>query len=425
MSKFSRLSRLIVETDSPIAKRVLLLAFSAAFLVYVASANSSRVIVSPWLVGEWLVSYSGGFNRRGLAGSVVLALSDLTGANPLWIVFGIQVLLIAGILTILYKKITSRPLPLGVMVALFSPMALSYFLVDPGGVAGRKEYALFLVAILWFSFQDTNQQFQRIGWRQSGAFILFGIAFCALVLSHEGFLFFLPLLAIPLVFRLVLGAKPSWTWIATSLSTLTLPSLAALFAITILRAEPTFDQMCSPLTSRQVPERVCQGAIAWSVNSGSAGLEFAIEQTSQYVENYGLYYVIALISLVFIYSSYRALHLEHLETAQVIVANVLITMLAASSIPLFIIAHDWGRYISISASLISLGLLFTHSYSSPELRGTEFFRLSASEWPSPKVKTRLLLTLVMIWLFFGVRSYRGDYLSIAYSWATTIYFALR
>ena len=78
MSKFSRLSRLIVETDSPIAKRVLLLAFSAAFLVYVASANSSRVIVSPWLVGEWLVSYSGGFNRRGLAGSVVLALSDLT-----------------------------------------------------------------------------------------------------------------------------------------------------------------------------------------------------------------------------------------------------------------------------------------------------------------------------------------------------------
>lgn len=423
MPKFSRLIRLKVDTNSPEAKRLFIIFFTGSFLIYLAATNYSRLIVSPWLVGEWLVSYSGGFSRRGFSGSLILGISDVTGLNPLWIVFGFQVILLAGILILLYVKVISQPLPLGVMVALFSPMALSYFLVDPGGVAGRKEYLLFFIAILWFGFQSRNMHKNKIGARQALSFLLFGLAFGVLVLTHEGFLFFFPLLVIPLGLSLLACAKPSLTWVLASLSTLTVPSAAAVAAILFLNSNPTFFQMCTPLTSRQVPEKVCDGAIAWSVNNGSPGLEFALEQTAYFVQNYNLYYIIVAVCLVFAFASFRSLQLMHPLPGQRVVAPALVGSLILTSLPLFLIAHDWGRYISISATLTSFALLF--SYTAQKSRDDEFLQLSDQGWLSKQQKARLLLALTAIWFFLGVRSYRGDYLSIAYTWASTIYFALR
>ena len=423
MYRFSRLVKMKVATNSPGAKRLFIVLFTGSFLIYVAATNYSRLIVSPWLVGEWLVNYSGGFSRRGFSGSLILGVSDVTGLNPLWTVFGFQLLLLAGILILLYVKVTSEPLPLGVMVALFSPMALSYFLVDPGGVAGRKEYLLFLIAILWFSFQSRNMQTNKIRAGQALSFLLFGLAFGALVLTHEGFLFFFPLLVIPIVLSRLTSAKPSLTWVLTSISSMAVPSAAAVVAILFFSSRPTFFQMCTPLTSRQVPEKVCEGAIAWSVNNGSPGLEFALEQTAFFVQNYNLYYFIVAVCLVFIFASFRSLQPLHPMSRQRFLGPALVGSLIATSLPLFVIAHDWGRYISISATLISFALLF--SLSSQKSGSDEFLHLSERGWLGKQQKTQLLLALAVIWFFLGVRSYRGDYLSIAYTWASTIYFALR
>jgi hypothetical protein len=412
-----------VKTNSPIGKRLLLLFFAAAFLIYTAAANSSRLIVSPWLFGEWLVSYGGGFSRRGLAGSLIIEISDLVNLNPLWTVFVFQLLLAGAFLILLYLKVTFEALPLGVMVALLSPMAFLYFLVDPGGVAGRKEYALFLIAIIWFRFQSQYHQSEKVGVRHTIAFIFFGIAIGALLLTHEGFLFFLPLLLIPLILSWLTGAKISLGWVLASFSALTVPSLVSVWAILNKGSNPTYSQMCEPLTSRQVPERICEGAIAWSVNTGSSGLEFALKQTTQLLQGYTLYFFVGAVTALLLFASLRSLPLIYLGREQRIAAPIIIGALVVVSIPLFVIAHDWGRYISVSATLISLGLLF--SYSSKDSRGVEYLQLSVNGWPSPRNKTRLILTLAGIWFFLGVRSYAGDYLSIAYTWAATIYLALR
>ena len=430
MSRILRVLSASIETNSRAGKRVLLFSFSVAFLIYVAAANFSRVIESAWLIGEWLISYEGGFHRRGLAGSVLLAVSDLTGVGPLWVVFVFQVLLFLGLLIFLFIKLTSQPLPLGILVALFSPMAVTYFLVDPSGVAGRKEYALFLIAVLWFGFQSKNLHSSKVGIKNGISLLFFAIAIGALVLTHEGLFFFLPLLLIPWLLAWVSGEKLSRDWVLPSALTLVVPTVSALTAILLLSSDPSYKQLCDPLTSRLIPENFCEGAIYWSAKSGVSGLEYSLAQTASFVPGYGLYFAVGAGCLLISYLALRSLPSMQSGLRTTFYAPLTLAFLVALSIPLYVIALDWGRFISISTTLISLGLLF--SYSNPELRGGKSLRLLAWEWPSPKFKTRLLLAFAVIWLFFGVQHYRGDYLSIAftwattaYTWATTIYSALR
>ena len=419
MSRMLRVLSASIETNGRAGKRVLLFSFSVAFLIYVAATNSSRVTENAWLVGEWLISYEGGFHRRGLAGSAILAVSDLTGAGPLWVVFVIQVLLLLGLLVLLYIKLTSQPMPLGILVALFNPIAFTYFLVDPGGVAGRKEYALFLIAVLWFNFQSKNLQSSKVGIKNGISLLFFAIGFGALVLTHEGLSFFLPLLVIPWLLAWISGEKLSRNWILPSVLTLVIPTVSALAAILVLSSNPSYEQLCDPLTSRLIPERICEGGIYVSVNSFVSGLEYSLSQTAAFVPGYGLYFAVGAGCLIVSYLALRCLPSMQSGIRPTYYAPLALVFLVALSIPLYVIAVDWGRFISISATLISLGLLF--SYSKPESRGGESLRHLAWEWPSPKFKNRMLLSLAMIWFFFGVRHFAGDYLSIAYTWAATAY----
>jgi hypothetical protein len=430
VSRILRVLSASIETNSRAGKRVLLFSFSVAFLIYVAAANSSRVNENAWLSGEWLISYEGGFHRRGLAGSAILAVSDLTGAGLLWVVFVVQVLLLLGVLVLLFIKLTSQPIPLGILVALFNPMAVTYFLVDPGGVVGRKEYALFLIAVLWFGFQSKNLHSSKVGIKNGISLLFFAIAIGALVLTHEGLSLFLPLLVIPWLLAWISGEKLSRNWILPSVLTLVIPTVSALTAILVLSSNPSYKQLCDPLTSRLIPERICEGGIYVSVKSGVSGLEYSLSQTAAFVPGYGLYFAVGTGCLIVSYLALRCLPSMQSRLRPTYIAPLTLVFLVALSTPLYVIAVDWGRFISISATLISLGLLF--SYSNPEFKGGEFLRLLAWEWPSPKFKTRLLLALAIIWLFFGVQHYAGGYLSIAYTWAmaaytwaTQIYFALK
>ena len=42
-----------------------------------------------WIIGDWLINYSGGFVRRGLAGAVVMLMHRSTGVPLQWVVYGI------------------------------------------------------------------------------------------------------------------------------------------------------------------------------------------------------------------------------------------------------------------------------------------------------------------------------------------------
>ena len=47
-----------------------------------------------WTIGEWLINYSGGFIRRGLFGSIIYEISNLTKISPIFFVHFILYFLI-------------------------------------------------------------------------------------------------------------------------------------------------------------------------------------------------------------------------------------------------------------------------------------------------------------------------------------------
>ena len=48
---------------------------------------------NPYLTGDWLINYEGGYNGRGLFGQVILWISDTSNINLLWTMYAAQILL--------------------------------------------------------------------------------------------------------------------------------------------------------------------------------------------------------------------------------------------------------------------------------------------------------------------------------------------
>ena len=67
----------------------------AANLFYTVIRYSREITAggNPYLTGDWLINYEGGYNGRGLFGQVILWISDAFNINLLWTIYTAQVLL--------------------------------------------------------------------------------------------------------------------------------------------------------------------------------------------------------------------------------------------------------------------------------------------------------------------------------------------
>ncbi len=70
-----------------------------------------------WTVGEWLISYSGGFVRRGLFGSLIFKISEITKLNPI-----LFVQIISGISFLIFLFFLSKCKNNFSYLFLFSPI---------------------------------------------------------------------------------------------------------------------------------------------------------------------------------------------------------------------------------------------------------------------------------------------------------------
>jgi hypothetical protein len=106
--------------------------------------------MSPWVVNDWLINYSGGFVRRGLAGSLLLWLAEHIQMDVyLTITLFVHSLFIVVAVTYLGRLLVvleGRDSPLALSLLLFTPSLLLFPLLDPNAF-GRKEILLILVQL--------------------------------------------------------------------------------------------------------------------------------------------------------------------------------------------------------------------------------------------------------------------------------------
>lgn len=300
----------------------------------------------PWSHGDWLISYSQGFVRRGLLGEVLFNLSDLTSVPAGVLVLTIQIVATGIFFVGLAACITNSELTVSSIALLLIPMSFAYVLVDPAS-AGRKEILLFALAVAW---QRIEAKAIALGY----VHFLFGFLALFLVLSHEGFVFYLPLLILISVFS---NPDLGWLQILQRAMILGLPSVTAVLAISITDSRATPQGLCEPLLMAGYAEYTCSGAVHLAAESGLSGINYGLSWLSNFPPNYFLYIGLGAIYWTLVWACF----LTVISTRQFAIGRTGVVTLALaaviSTLPIFVIAVDWGRYMQIAILLFSLALI--------------------------------------------------------------------
>jgi hypothetical protein len=360
---------------------------------------------NPWILGEWLVSYHGGYVRRGLAGSIILEVSDVFGV-AIEYVFQMALGLIFGIFLIILFRVARRNSVIasaGKFLLITSPMSFSFFVVDPAAV-GRKEFLLYLFAIVWYLW--IARKLERIGNQPPKLFhgLLFTAAFSLVLMSHEGFAFYTAILVFPVAIYSLYKKIPPKRIIPWVLPIL-LPSVIVSFLALWNSSLVTIEDLCNPLLARGLDEIVCEGALEFAVQSSIAGIDFALADVSSIASSWIAYTCVAILGVIpIIIFGTKLLKSHNLQWRPEIVGATL--FLVFLSAPLFVFGSDWGRYISayLSISTVAILIFSTRAYSVVESLPTG---QSRSNGRRSSITIYLLGTAQF--LFFGVSVRGGEY----------------
>ena len=317
---------------------VIVLAVSLALLwtQYVAHLREGAAEYAPFRVGDWLVSYTAGFVRRGLPGSPILALTAWLDVPPQNVVLWIQTALYTVFSLLLLVLTRNKRLNIWFLAFLLSPAGLLFPIYDPG-VVGRKDL-LFLVAFALYAWWMPRSD--RL-WVGATTFALGA----ATTLAHELFFFFTPYF---FVMRL-LHARQDLT-IRRFVPELSLfgGSLLALALVSTVGAELHGEVQCAVLLARGFNEQLCEGILRYPITTVGEGFSVVANAMRRlgYLPGYPIAAALAALPLVPLFASMRPGAPRSFLLASIAAF--------AFTLPMFAIALDWGRLLNLHVMALAI-----------------------------------------------------------------------
>ena len=127
------------------------------FKIYIITIFLSSILIlyhkflhpTDWTTSEWLINYHGGFIRRGLIGELLLLINQFLNFNPRYLVYILEVIILAFYYYLIIKFIKLNYLPILVLI-IFSPLSFIYPVAETETIA-RKETLLFCIYIILIS----------------------------------------------------------------------------------------------------------------------------------------------------------------------------------------------------------------------------------------------------------------------------------
>lgn len=290
-----------------------------------------------WRQGDWLVNTLEVDVRRGLVGEWIIRLSDLMGVSPLVTVGALQVVLHGALLLAFRRLLRGLDAGLAAILAISPAMFTVFWLADPPGSL-RKE----ALAFLGLTVAALGLAEKRAPLLLAGASLL-----CLGFVAHEALLAFLPvfLAALALCWK---GGEMRLA-MAVSAGVVGLSAAGALaYALSHFTLSSS-DPVCRPLLERGLAPEICDGAIRALAIPRDRMAEIVIDYIS--IAEYELSvaaYALALAPFVYLCGLLRPVRL----------AAAILVLTAAPFAPLFYIAVDWGRWMSMHVfSLVLLTIV--------------------------------------------------------------------
>ena len=303
---------------------------------YFAHLREGAEEYAPFRVGDWLVSYTAGFVRRGLPGSPILALTAWLDVPPQRVVLWIQAGLYTVFSLLLLWLARNKRLNIWFLAFLMSPAGLLFPLYDPG-VAGRKDL-LFLVAFAlyacWMPRPDRR-------WASVTTFALGA----ATTLAHELFFFFTPYF---FVMRLLHSREdPTIRRFVPELS-LFVGSLVALVMVSTIGAEMHGEAQCAVLLGRGFNEQLCDGILRYPITTVGEAMKAVTDAIRQwgYLPGYPIAAALAALPLFPLFASLR-----RSAPRAFLLASI---GAFAFTLPMFAIALDWGRLLNLHVTALAI-----------------------------------------------------------------------
>jgi hypothetical protein len=297
-----------------------------------------------WTPGDWLVNYTAGFVRRGLPGESILLLSHGLHVSPLAVGVLAPLALYLLLYGVIWKLFEAAQGGLWTLLALMSPASLAFPILDP--VAALRKELLTLVALggmLWWLTRGPARDRALI------AFLT--LAAPVILLSHEGML--------PFLLYLFAGLLVAFHDIRRVLRIAALPAVAALVALVAVSLHHGTPQVQATICQsiQPAPALVCRGSIAYLSNGTDAARADVVHDLHAY--HYLLFYpLLTLLAAVPLAGMAFSLYGNRRARTDLLYIGGTTMVALLVSVPLFVLAMDWGRWIYIHLLCVYLLLLF-------------------------------------------------------------------
>lgn len=321
------------------------------YLVLISAVWAALVWRPAWIQNghissDWLIDYRFGLVRRGLSGELLWPLQHATGlAVEYWVAIvqlACFVVLVAG-LWWLTRRV--RP-PLAFWLLALSPATLAFSFFSEVE-AGRKEVLLFALYAVFAVWLVRLRQGAQQAASQSAPFWMlpvWGLTVVAAVLMHELLAFYVPWMVALLWCT---GAMPrAQRW---ALSVALLGSAAGALALLAVWGGPLDGaRFCRAFVSDGMSASICRGILVFPITSVAESVTNTRLLASQfgYAQVYAPGLLLALLPVAWM----------AWEEGWRVTRRWLLWLLAClvATLPLFVLAVDWGRFIQIH---LVLGLL--------------------------------------------------------------------
>ena len=301
----------------------------------------NRLYDNSWTVGEWLISYAGGFVRRGLPGQIIFYLSSKLDINPIILVWCFSVFSLLFLLILLINfswKLFYKPFLLSSVVIL-GPISENFLI--------RKDcFLVLLYGLCLLVLKKIN--FKQI--KNYSGFILINFLSIIAILSHEGY----GIWALPSILFLIFLYVETYlkNFLKSLMSTLglMLPSIISfIFCIifkgnkdNVMAIHESWRELKDLMPSNGLLDSINpDGAIAWIGLDLDSSLQLSISTFSKFnlfIFWHPLMWTMTIFFAIRLFSGLKKDPFFNLKRILIFIQLILF-------IPLFIIAHDYGRWI--------------------------------------------------------------------------------
>jgi hypothetical protein len=302
---------------------------------------SQRIIFrqNPYIAGDWLINYQGGFVRRGFLGELFYQISKIFDISILNILFLFNSIIIVFFFFLTYSIIKNSLKNYIFTIYCLLPSTFLFTFFDPLAVA-RKDYLILLPYLIYAYMAEK---------KINNIFINFTLCvfFLILALTHELVIFFIPYL----FFIKILVNSNSLLSIKNFKFEIAYLLLCFLVLIAIYAfSNPFNSQICDSLLSLGLSKEICQGVIRdfGTETYGLMPFQYMISYFNQFkYHNYLFYFILNFFPILFIL--YKNKKKPECKTYLIFTFVIFII-----STPIFINGTDWGRYLNIHFILHSI-----------------------------------------------------------------------